>query len=311
MESFGGRTAVITGAGSGLGFALARALAAERARLVLADVNADDLAKAEATLRASGAETTSVVTDVAWERSVDALAEGARAHFGAIHLLFNNAGVAISGPIWEHTAADWKWVIGVNLLGVVNGVRSFVPGMLQHGEPAHIVNTASVAGLISPPGFSAYTVTKHAVVAYSEVLYQDLRKANAPIGVSVLCPAYFPTRISDSARNRPAALRNAAEGEPDSENEAARETRRAVERGKLSADDIARITLDGVRGGRFYILPHPAIKPSIEWRMRDILDERVPTNPMQKREAAASDGGPSQVARPLGQAERSEARGER
>jgi short-subunit dehydrogenase len=156
--------------------------------------------------------------------------------------------------------------------------------MLQQIEASHIVNTASVAGLISPPGFSAYTVTKHAVVAYSEVLYQDLVKANAKIGVSVLCPAYFPTRISDSARNRPAALRNNDAGAP-AENEAAAHTRAAVERGKLSADDIARITLDGIRAGRFYILPHPNIKPSIEWRMRDILDDRLPTNPMQKREA--------------------------
>lgn len=284
MERFTGRTAVITGAGSGLGLALARALANEGAHLVLADINAHDLAAAEASLRPTKAEITSVVTDVAWEGSVNALAEAARAHFGAIHLLFNNAGVAISGPIWEHTATDWQWMLGVNLLGVVNGVRAFVPSMLQQIEAAHIVNTASVAGLISPPGFSAYTVTKHAVVAYSEVLYQDLVKANAKIGVSVLCPAYFPTRISDSARNRPAALRNRDAGAP-AENEAAVQTRHAVERGKLSADDIARITLDGIRAGRFYILPHPNIKPSIEWRMRDILDDRLPTNPMQKREA--------------------------
>jgi NAD(P)-dependent dehydrogenase (short-subunit alcohol dehydrogenase family) len=284
MERFTGKTAVITGAGSGLGLALARALANEGAHLVLADNNAHDLAAAEASLRTTKAEITSVVTDVAWEGSVDALAEQARAHFGAIHLLFNNAGVAISGPIWEHTAADWQWVLGVNLLGVVNGVRAFVPSMLRQLEASHIVNTASVAGLISPPGFSAYTVTKHAVVAYSEVLYQDLVKASAKIGVSVLCPAYFPTRISDSARNRPAALRNRDAASP-AENEAAAQTRHAVERGKLSADDIARITLDGVRAGRFYILPHPNIKPSIEWRMRDILDDRVPTNPLQKREA--------------------------
>lgn len=284
MERFTGKTAVITGAGSGLGLALARALANEGAHLVLADINAHDLAAAEASLRTTKAEITSVVTDVAWEGSVDALAEQARAHFGAIHLLFNNAGVAISGPIWEHSAADWQWVLGVNLLGVVNGVRAFVPSMLRQLEASHIVNTASVAGLISPPGFSAYTVTKHAVVAYSEVLYQDLVKASAKIGVSVLCPAYFPTRISDSARNRPAALRNRDAASP-AENEAAAQTRHAVERGKLSADDIARITLDGVRAGRFYILPHPNIKPSIEWRMRDILDDRVPTNPLQKREA--------------------------
>ncbi|MEO7761261.1 MAG: SDR family NAD(P)-dependent oxidoreductase [Casimicrobiaceae bacterium] len=282
MDSFAGKTAVITGAGSGLGLALARTLAGEGAKLVLADINANDLCAAEAQIRSLGAQATSCVTDVSWAGSVAALAEAARAHFGAVHLLFNNAGVSVSAPIWESTEADWKWMIGVNLLGVVNGVRSFVPMMLAHGEPAHIINTASVAGLISPPGFSAYTVTKHAVVALTEVLYQDLRRANSEIGVSLLCPAYFPTQISDSARNRPAALRNAARDQPDNDNEIAAQVRHAVQRGKLSADDIARITLDGIRANRFYILPHPNIKASIEWRMRDILDDRVPTNPLQR-----------------------------
>ncbi|MEP6702183.1 MAG: SDR family NAD(P)-dependent oxidoreductase [Betaproteobacteria bacterium] len=282
MDSFAGKTAVITGAGSGLGLALARALAGEGAKLVLADINANDLCAAEAQIRSLGAQATSCVTDVSWAGSVAALAEAARAHFGAVHLLFNNAGVSVSAPIWESTEADWKWMIGVNLLGVVNGVRSFVPMMLAHGEPAHIINTASVAGLISPPGFSAYTVTKHAVVALTEVLYQDLRRVNSEIGVSLLCPAYFPTQISDSARNRPAALRNAARNESDKNNEIAAQVRHAVQRGKLSADDIARITLDGIRANRFYILPHPNIKASIEWRMRDILDDRVPTNPLQR-----------------------------
>ena len=282
FDSFAGKTAVITGAGSGLGFALARALAAEKAHLVIADINAADLEAVERELCATGATVTSCVTDVAWPGSLDSLAARARDRFGAVHLLVNNAGVSVSGPIWESTEADWKWMIGVNLLGVVNGVRSFVPAMLAHGEPAHVVNTASVAGLISPPGFSAYSVTKHAVVALSEVLYQDLRKQDANVGVSVLCPAYFPTRISDSARNRPATLRNPAPAESPSENDDAAQVRRAVQHGRLSADDIARITLDGVRAGRFYILTHPNIKASIEWRMRDILDDRPPTNPLQR-----------------------------
>jgi NAD(P)-dependent dehydrogenase (short-subunit alcohol dehydrogenase family) len=282
FDSFAGKTAVITGAGSGLGFALGRALANEKAQLVIADINAADLEAVERELCATGAAVTSCVTDVAWPGSLDMLEAHARERFGAVHLLFNNAGVSVSGPIWESTEADWKWMIGVNLLGVVNGIRSFVPPMLAHGEPAHIVNTASVAGLISPPGFSAYTVTKHAVVALSEVLYQDLRKQNARVGVSVLCPAYFPTRISDSARNRPASLRNPDATAPEPENDDAAQVRRAVQHGRLSADDIARITLDGIRDGRFYILPHPNIKASIEWRMRDILDERPPTNPLQR-----------------------------
>jgi NAD(P)-dependent dehydrogenase (short-subunit alcohol dehydrogenase family) len=285
MESFAGKTAVITGAGSGLGFALARALAAEGAQLVLADINAADLAAVEKELRANGATTTSCVTDVAWAGSLDTLSAHAQSAFGNVHLLFNNAGVSVSAPIWESTEADWKWMIGVNLLGVVNGVRSFTPKMIAHGEPAHIVNTASVAGLISPPGFSAYTVTKHAVVALSEVLYQDLRRANSQVNVSVLCPAYFPTQISDSSRNRPAELRNAdgaGAGKDNEDNEIAAQVRHAVQRGKLSADDIARITLNGIRDNRFYILPHPNIKPSIERRMQDILLDRAPSNPLER-----------------------------
>jgi NAD(P)-dependent dehydrogenase (short-subunit alcohol dehydrogenase family) len=282
MDGFAGKTAVITGAGSGLGLALARALAAEGARLVLADINTEDLAAAEDGLRAAGAECASCVTDVASSGSVDALAERAKAHFGHVHLLFNNAGVAVAGPVWESSETDWQWLLGVNVMGIVHGIRSFVPDMIAHGETGRIVNTASVAGLITPPGFSAYTVTKHAAVALSEVLYQDLLARSTQIGVSVLCPAYFPTRIADSARNRPAALRDAAAKSGMPENEAAAQVRHAVERGRLSADAIARIALDGIRTGKFYILPHPNIKPSIEKRMQDILLDRPPTNPMAR-----------------------------
>ena len=282
MDSFAGKTAVITGAGSGLGLALARALAGEGARVVLGDINAADLAAAETSIHALGAECTSCVTDVAWKGSVEALAARAKSHYGRVHLLFNNAGVAVNGPLWESTEADWEWLIGVNLMGIVHGICSFVPDMIDHGEVAHVINTASVAGLITPPGFSAYTVTKHAAVALSEVLYQDLKARTTQIGVSVLCPAYFPSRITDSDRNRPASLKNPDEksGEPDNAIEAI--VRHAVERGKLSADDIARITLEGIRADRFYILPHPNIKPSIEKRMQDILLDRSPTNPMAR-----------------------------
>jgi NAD(P)-dependent dehydrogenase (short-subunit alcohol dehydrogenase family) len=282
MDSFSRKTAVITGAGSGLGLALARALANEGARLVLADINADDLAAAESGLREHGADCTSCVTDVAWSGSVDALAAQAKAHYGRVHLLFNNAGVAVAAPVWESSEADWQWLIGVNVMGIVHGLRSFVPDMIAHGETCHIVNTASVAGLITPPGFSAYTVTKHAAVALSEVLYQDLMVRTTQIGVSVLCPAYFPTRIADSARNRPASLRDRDAKPAATDNETEAQVRHAVERGKLSADDIARITLEGIRAGKFYILPHPNIKPSIEKRMEDILLDRPPTNPMAR-----------------------------
>ena len=289
MESFAGKTAVITGAGSGLGLALAHALAKEGVNLMLADVNASDLAAAEASVRAAvgSIECTSTVTDVAWKGSVDALAQRTHERFGRVHLLFNNAGVAVNGPLWESTEADWQWLIGVNLLGVVYGIQAFVPKMLEHGEECHIVNTASVAGLITPPGFSAYTVTKHAAVALSEVLFQDLRARTTQVGVSVLCPAYFPSRISDSDRNRPSSLRNPQhdghdghDGETDNAVEAI--VRHAVERGRLSADEIAGITLEGIRANRFYILPHEKIKGAIERRMQDILLDRTPTNPMAR-----------------------------
>ena len=282
MQDFAGKTAVITGAGSGLGLALARALAKEGAKLVLADINAQDLAAAEESIVALGAECTSTVTDVAWKGSVEALAARARSHFGRVHILFNNAGVAVNGPLWESTEADWEWLIGVNLMGIVHGIRCFVPDMIEHGEVGHVVNTASVAGLITPPGFSAYTVTKHAAVALSEVLYQDLKARTTQIGVSVLCPAFFPSGITDSDRNRPAKLRNPDEAAGDGDNAIEAIVRHAVERGKLSADDIARITLDGIRAEKFYILPHEKIKPSIEKRLQDILLDRPPTNPMAR-----------------------------
>lgn len=282
MQDFAGKTAVITGAGSGLGLALSRALAKEGARLVLADINARDLAAAEESIVALGAECTSTVTDVAWKGSVEALAAHAKSHFGRVHMLFNNAGVAVNGPLWESTEADWEWLIGVNLMGIVHGIRCFVPDMIEHGEVGHVVNTASVAGLITPPGFSAYTVTKHAAVALSEVLYQDLKARTTQIGVSVLCPAFFPSGITDSDRNRPAKLRNPGEATDDADNVVEAIVRHAVERGKLSADDIARITLDAVSAEKFYILPHERIKPSIEKRMQDILLDRAPTNPMAR-----------------------------
>lgn len=281
---------MVTGAGSGLGLALALALIDEGAQVVLADINTDDLARAEKALRDAGGTCTSCPTDVGWDGSVAALAAHAAAHYGPVHLLFNNAGVALAGPVWESSAADWEWLVRVNLMGIVHGIRHFVPAMLAHGEPAHIVNTASVAGLITPPGFSAYTVTKHAAVALSEVLYHDLRSIDAAIGVSVLCPAYFSSGIADSARNRPVSLRDAAVAESHADSATEAQMRQAVERGKLSAEDIARITLNGVIDGTFYILPHPKIVPAIEARMHDIVDGRLPTNPMQRR---TQDGSPA------------------
>jgi NAD(P)-dependent dehydrogenase (short-subunit alcohol dehydrogenase family) len=214
--------------------------------------------------------------DVSDPAQVEALAERAWAHFGGVHLLFNNAGVSAAGPTWTATLHDWQWVLGINLMGVVHGIRSFVPRMLRQGEVAHVVNTASAAGHLSVPGSSVYCVSKHATVTISECLHHELRAANAPIGVSVLCPAFVPTGIADSARNRPAAF---ADTNPLAERYEAW-ARRAVEKGKLTAAEVARITLDAVKAGTFYIFTHPHTRAAIEVRMHDILEARIPTNPV-------------------------------
>jgi NAD(P)-dependent dehydrogenase (short-subunit alcohol dehydrogenase family) len=202
------------------------------------------------------------------------LAKRAWDRFGSVHLLFNNAGVAVAGPAWTATLEDWKWTLDINLMGVVHGIRAFVPRMLAQGGEAHIVNTASVAGLVDIPGSAVYCVSKHGVVALSECLHHDLRVAGAAIGVSVLCPAYVNTGIGDSARHRPAEL--AATNPLAAPYEEA--VRQALRSGKLSAADIARATIEAVKAGRFYVIPHEKIKGAIETRMRDILDDRIPTD---------------------------------
>lgn len=275
MKNLSNKAAVITGAGSGFGRELALLCAAEGMRLALADIDEAGLEGTQALLPAD-TETLRVRCDVSKAESVQALADRTYERFGAAHLLFNNAGVAVAGPTWTTTLDEWQWVLGVNLMGVVHGIRAFVPRMLEQKDACHVVNTASVAGLLSVPASSVYCVSKHGVVTLSECLYHELRAANAAIGVSVLCPAYVDTGIADSDRHRPAAL---SATNPLSAPYEAR-VRKAVRSGKLSAADVARMTMDAVKADRFYILTHPAIKPAIEARMRDILDERTPTNPM-------------------------------
>jgi len=280
MKDFQGKVAVITGGASGLGRAMAERFAREGMRIVLADVEPTALARAEADMKAAGAEVISVRTDVSKAADVEALAQKTLAAFGAVHLVANNAGVAPLGSAWENSVADWEWTLGVNLWGVIHGVRVFTPIMLAQGGEAHIVNTASVSGLISPPGSAMYNVTKHAVVTLTETLYHDLALKQARIGCSVLCPAYVPTGIVDSERNRPALLQNPAREKTAEQQAREALLRKAVTSGKQSATDVAQKVFEAVRDGRFYILTHPRIKPSIQWRMEDILQERNPTNPM-------------------------------
>jgi NAD(P)-dependent dehydrogenase (short-subunit alcohol dehydrogenase family) len=194
------------------------------------------------------------------------------------YLVCNNAGVSPLGAVWENSVGDWQWILGVNLWGVIHGVRAFTPRLIAQNE-GHIVNTASVAGLISAPGMGAYNVTKHAVVALSESLHHDLRERNSAVGVSVLCPAYVPTGISDSERNRPAGLLPAEKSSETKAKEA--NLKRAVASGRLTADDVAKAVVAAVKEDRFYILTHPRIKGAIQARMEDILNERAPRDPLR------------------------------
>jgi len=279
MEDFRDKVAVITGAASGLGRAFAQKGAQLGMKLVLADIDGDAMSDVVESLAATGADVIGLPTDVSDATQVEALARRALDAYGKVHLLFNNAGVGASGLLWEMSANDWSWVLGVNVMGVAHGVRVFTPIMLRQNEPAHIVNTASVAGLISPPSMGIYNASKHAVVSLTETLYHDLRRVGAPIGCSVLCPAFVPTGIAEAERSRPAHWRN--ESRPTaSQLLAGRELRRAVRSGKLTASDIATAAYDAVRADRFYVVTHPAIMASVRARHEDIEQMRAPTDPL-------------------------------
>jgi NAD(P)-dependent dehydrogenase (short-subunit alcohol dehydrogenase family) len=281
MEDLAGRAAVVTGAASGIGRAMAERFAAAGMRVVLADVEEEALLAAEQALASSGADVAGVVCDVADRASVDALAETAVSRFGPVHLLCNNAGVAggLGGAIWETSSKDWAWVVGVNLMGVVHGIQAFVPRMLEHGEDGHVVNTSSVLGLSSGGG-SIYSVTKHAVTRLSEGLWHDLRAAGSSLGVSVLCPGLIATHIVSSDRNRPAALRDDDDVDEAASAEAAQRRQLAqdwfLEAGMPPAE-VADMVVDAVLHDRFYVLTHPdMIKPQVEARLRAVLDGEDP-----------------------------------
>jgi len=277
MKDFKDKVAVITGAASGIGRALADRCVQEGMKAVLADVEAEPLATAEASLKASGATVLAVQTDVSQARDVEALAQKTMEAFGAVHVLCNNAGVGTEAAVWESTLAEWEWVVGVNLWGVVHGVRVFVPLMLAQDAECHIVNTASMAGLISGPGLGAYKVTKHGVVTLSETLHHELAERGAKVKVSVLCPGIVNTRIMESARNRPGDLPPTGPRGPASE-ERWEALRRLVPAG-MPAAQVADAVFEALRKDRFYILTHPEGKEAVRTRMEDILQERNPTPP--------------------------------
>ena len=276
MKDLADKVAVVTGAASGIGQALATRFAAERMKVVLADVEAGPLAQVADDLCAAGATVLAVPTDVGDRAAVDALARRAVEAFGAVHVICNNAGVAgPGGPLWTLTDADWEWTLRVNLWGVVHGIRAFVPLLVAQGE-GHVINTASIAGLISPQLMGPYVASKHAVVAISEVLALDLEVTGSPVKVSVLCPGFVRTRIGESQRNRPAHLADTSSHPAAAL--AANMVQQAVA-GGTSPDDVAEQVVAAIREERFYVLTHPEMTGAVHHRNNDIVQGRYPRLP--------------------------------
>jgi len=274
MKDFAGKTAVVTGAASGIGRALAQRFADARMRVVLADIEKDALDRAVRELEERQHRVIGVVTDTMRKESINALAERAIAEFGKVHVLCNNAGIAaLRGgikPVWEVSDADWQWTMGVNYWGVLYGLQAFVPHMIGHGESGHIVNTASLAGLM--PGGGPYGVSKHGVLALTETLHRDLQDRNAHIGASVLCPGFVNTNIFNAERNRPAALTRAGEATASEFTEAGRAM---LAMGKQPAE-VADIVFRSIEEDRFYILPHPAWDDFVRARVTHVLARGAP-----------------------------------
>ena len=282
ITDFKGKTAVLTGAASGFGLECARIGASLGMNLVLVDVQQDALDKAAAEIQASGAAVLALRVDVSKAAEMEALGRAVQQRFGAPHFVFNNAGVGAGGLIWENTTQDWEWVIGVNLMGVAHGIRVFTPMMLEAAasDPSyqgHIVNTASMAGLLNAPNMGIYGASKHAVVSLSETLYQDLSLVTQQVGASVLCPFFVPTGITQSHRNRPAEMAAAKPTRSQLIGQAMSD--KAVGSGKVTAAEVAQKVFDAIAVNQFYIYSHPKAIASVQTRMEDILLARNPTDP--------------------------------
>ena len=286
IQNFQGKTAVLTGAGSGFGLECARIGARLGMNLVLVDVQQDALDKATAEIEATGARVLSRKVDVSNQAQMEALAADVEKTLGAPHFVFNNAGVGSGGLIWENSVKDWEWVLGVNLWGVVHGVRLFTPMMLAAAkkDPAwrgHIVNTASMAGLLTPPNMGIYNVSKHAVVSLTETLYQDLKLVSDQVSASVLCPYFVPTGISQSHRNKPAEL--ADEKATQSQLIGQAMSDKAVSSGKVTAAQVAQLVFDAITADQFYIFSHPRALGNVRARMEGIVNITNPADPFHER----------------------------
>lgn len=294
MKRFAGRAAVITGAGSGFGLEAARIAAREGMPVVMADVQPDALDRAVAEIEGLGAQVLPFRLDVSKADQVEAMGAATLQRFGAPGFVFNNAGVGLGGLIWEHTLKDWEWIVGVNLMGVAHGVRVFTPMMLDAakrdpGYEGHIVNTASMAGMVNAPNMGAYNVTKHAVVSLSETLYQDLRLVTDQVGASVLCPYFVPTGIHRSERNRPDTMRDEATKPTKSQLIAQAMSDKAVTSGKVSAAQVAQAVFDAMREDRFYVFSHPHALGPVQTRLEDVMLLRNPSDPFASRPQIGAD----------------------
>jgi NAD(P)-dependent dehydrogenase (short-subunit alcohol dehydrogenase family) len=272
MKNFEGKVAVVTGAASGIGRALAERFAVERMKVVLADIEPEPLRRTAAEMEALGADVIAVECDVADAAQVAALAQTTLDAFGGVHLLCNNAGVSGRlGPLWTQTNADWDWVLGVNLRGVIHGIQSFVPLMVERGEDGHVVNTAAAAGLVPLPNTGVYNVSNHAIIALSETLHHELSLVGAKVKVSVVCPGFVNTRIHESARFRPAVEAES----PPADDRWQEELRRAVA-GGLPPELVAHRVMEAVIEERLYVLTHPELKTALQRRLGEIVDEKNP-----------------------------------
>ena len=285
MKDFTDKVAVITGGAGGLGRELARKAAAARMKIVIGDVQQDALDATVAELAATGAAVIGQLCDVRRGEQVEALAQTAMNQFGAVHVLFNNAGVGSAGLVWENSVADWEWVLGVNVWGVIHGIRVFTPIMLEcakrePGYEGHIVNTASMAGLLNAPAMGVYNVSKHAVVSLSESLYHDLQLVDAPIAASVLCPYFFPTDIHQSHRNRPDDVKMTA-APTKSQMAAQALVGHAVTSGKVTAEQVAALTFDAIANMQFYVFSHPEALAGVKVKRDEVLNSRNPSDPYQ------------------------------
>ena len=288
ISNFKGKTAVLTGAGSGFGLECARIAANLGMNVVMVDVQQDALDKASneisATAATNGGQVLSFRLDISKVDEVEAMANKVFQTLGAPHFVFNNAGVGAGGLIWETSAKDWDWVLGVNLMGVVHGVRLFTPMMLDAAKKdptyqGHIVNTASMAGLLNAPNMGVYNVSKHAVVSLTETLYQDLRLVTDQISASVLCPFFVPTGISQSHRNKPSSMHESNGKPTKSQLIGQAMSEKAVSSGKVSAADVARLVFDAIAANQFYIYSHPRALGTVQTRLEDIMQRRNPSDP--------------------------------